>query len=327
MNDLQTPLEGMEFKKPGWGFTVDDIDNAAETIRQEWAETLTAVKERYEKLRNQTTCAACRVGNKRDCVCAIRKDWMRQKFDKIQMRKTLARNDLLAGLKTLRGMMVIPYDPEYVAPPLARMEEKWKAAVNVSPEEKQVVSDRQTLRFAKQVADKLVQHLSPFCEKIEVGGSVRRGAQTVKDVEIVVIPRGDELWRVLDTKVKEGKIEKAVYGRRNGKPIYRWGNKYRGFVWAGMKIEVFAATAENWGYIYLLRTGPGEANTAIMQACKVLQAPFQFKEGYAYRNGKVIPLANEEDVFKLLGLEYVHPAERSEAGYWKEFKKEGHEWG
>jgi hypothetical protein len=42
---------------------------------------------------------------------------------------------------------------------------------------------------AKLLADSLVEAMAPFCERIEIAGSVRRKKPVVKDIEICVIPR------------------------------------------------------------------------------------------------------------------------------------------
>ncbi|GAI99638.1 unnamed protein product [marine sediment metagenome] len=45
------------------------------------------------------------------------------------------------------------------------------------------------LEKAKVIARKVVKELSPYCDKIQVAGSVRRQKPTVKDIDIVLIPR------------------------------------------------------------------------------------------------------------------------------------------
>lgn len=188
---------------------------------------------------------------------------------------------------------------------------------------------RVPLAFARERAEKLLVHLRPACERIAVAGSLRRGKSTIKDIELVVIPRGRELWDLLDDRLLQGKIEKAVYGHKDGKPQYRWdGSKYRGFVWAGMKIEVFATTPDNWGYIYWLRTGPHDANTALMTALKHKDAPFKFEGGYAVLGliGERLPLREEMDLFNLCGLPYIEPHQRTPQRYWHEFNDAHHHW-
>src|SRR5882672_5827996 len=43
--------------------------------------------------------------------------------------------------------------------------------------------------FANEIALGLLEAIRPFCEKAEVGGSLRRESEDVKDVELIVCPR------------------------------------------------------------------------------------------------------------------------------------------
>lgn len=44
-------------------------------------------------------------------------------------------------------------------------------------------------REARAIAEALVEEMRPFCERIEIGGSLRRQAREVKDIELVAIPK------------------------------------------------------------------------------------------------------------------------------------------
>src|SRR3972149_196690 len=43
--------------------------------------------------------------------------------------------------------------------------------------------------FARHLADNIIAELRYFCERVEVAGSVRRRRETVKDIEVLVIPK------------------------------------------------------------------------------------------------------------------------------------------
>lgn len=45
------------------------------------------------------------------------------------------------------------------------------------------------LDYAKQIAEALIEELRPYCERISIAGSIRRGKQEVKDIEIVAVPK------------------------------------------------------------------------------------------------------------------------------------------
>jgi DNA polymerase/3'-5' exonuclease PolX len=178
------------------------------------------------------------------------------------------------------------------------------------------------LNDAKQIAEEFAGLLGPVCERVEVAGSIRRGDKAeVKDAEIVIIPTR-AYYALLESMLADGTIAKAIYDFRKG--TTRWGEKYRGMVYRGLRIEVFCADAINWGYILWLRTGPGDGNTLAMQALN--ETNLRCIEGYVWfchhweREGEKwaardekqrVILREEADWFKALGLPYIAPNARA----------------
>lgn len=179
---------------------------------------------------------------------------------------------------------------------------------------------------ARAAANTLVALIQDECERVEIAGSIRRGKAEVKDAELVVIPRAG-LWPLLDTLVAQGVVDKARYG---DKGTTRWGDKYRGVLVDGVKVEIFAADAVNWGYQLWLRTGPGDANTHVMKWRSFTQrtATWEAKDGYihdAASSARLI-VPDEATMFAILGTAYIPPHERTLALYETIFKR-GHVWG
>lgn len=165
----------------------------------------------------------------------------------------------------------------------------------------------------------LVDELRDLCDRIEIAGSLRRKQSFVKDVEIVALPKHRAtLLARLDTWVATGKIHKATYGDTGT----RWGEKYRGFIYAGVRFEIFIADADNWGYILWLRTGPGDANQYVMQQLIYQKAPIRPAEGYFREcdergepTGAAIRVAGEAEMFRLLAMDTLAPEDRTLAAY------------
>lgn len=185
------------------------------------------------------------------------------------------------------------------------------------------------LTDARATIEELVEILRPACERIEIAGSVRRGKLEVKDAEVVIIPTPD-LLPLTDELIEYGRAQYALYGEKRAK---RWGSSYRGLMFNGIKCELFMANADNWGYQYWLRTGPGDANQYIMSWLNwgKVNAPIHFIDGYGWfsRNwertakGWTAPdkqrlrIASEEDLFAVLGMPFIPPSERTEMVYKK----------
>lgn len=171
------------------------------------------------------------------------------------------------------------------------------------------------LATARAVVEDMADLLAPLCQKLEIAGSIRRGKPAVKDAELVVIPLPG-LLNYTDEMVQRGLIDKALYGDAQST---RWGNKYRGMLYRGMKVELFLADEDNWGYQYWLRTGPGDANTFIMSWLKWRKAPIQARDGdwFWTRSDETVRLAvrSEQEMFELLGMPFIEPQNRSEGIY------------
>lgn len=169
-------------------------------------------------------------------------------------------------------------------------------------------TSRIPLSEARDTAAAVVELLRPHCEKIEIAGSIRRKADTVKDAEVVILPLPGGGWRRrLDELVAAGEISKALYGEKQSP---RWGEKYRGLVFQGLRVEVFAAEADSWGYQLWLRTGPGDANQFIMAWLKWRKAPVQAKEGAWWHGTRRLCIPDEAAMFRLLGMPYIRPGFR-----------------
>lgn len=164
---------------------------------------------------------------------------------------------------------------------------------------------------ARVTAQAFVTLIEAYCRRVEVAGSVRRNKPEVKDIEIVAI--FEDGWTdYLDALVEAGVITKATYGATGS---HRWGQKYRGLVFEGTRIEIFAADESNYGYMLWLRTGPGEANEYVMKHLKATSATIAARGGYWWRGDERLDTPEESDVFALLGIDSIEPINRSEAAY------------
>ena len=77
-------------------------------------------------------------------------------------------------------------------------------------------------------------------------------------------------------------------------------------------MDLFLATPENWGAIYCIRTGPAAFSQALVTHFK-LRTPYRQQDGalVVEATGEVVPVPEEADYFRLAGLPYLEPAERS----------------
>ena len=179
---------------------------------------------------------------------------------------------------------------------------------------------------ARPLAEALLTLIRPHLTWGEIAGSLRREKAEVGDIEIVATALPSYL-SFLDSLVQQGTITKALYGE---KQTTRWGEKYRGLVYQGMKAEIFLCDDWNRGYMQWLRTGPGNqadnANMYLVTKIKHGHAPFRVKDGYVYAGEERLKIATEEAWFEICGLPFIEPKNRSVKAYAKLFGAR-HQWG
>lgn len=177
------------------------------------------------------------------------------------------------------------------------------------------------LKNAQRIAEEFCRRIAPYCDRVQIAGSVRRESAQVKDVEIVCIPAtrlmrpagsmfeedGQPLYPFLDQAVKESG---SCLAKDEAMP--RWGERYRRLIYTHpawqtdnrIVIDLFLTIPGSWGLILALRTGPADfSKLLVTQRSKagLLPDDCQVSGGYVYRGNSPVPLTEEEQFFKLLG--------------------------
>lgn len=175
------------------------------------------------------------------------------------------------------------------------------------------------------------------CEDVIVAGSFRREEETVGDLELVLLPHWDaairqtelfgktqldmysgyvHLTRILHHLINDGYLvpDPACQGDRQKR--YRIG--YGEF--NGLKIELYIADPENFGYIATLRTGGEDWSHAMVTRWDhggLLPRELYLYDGYVRYCGpgskpkEIVPVRTEEVFFRAFKTEWVPPVERT----------------
>lgn len=147
---------------------------------------------------------------------------------------------------------------------------------------------------ALKIAEGWVEGLKSVCERAEIAGSVRRGKDDVKDIEIVAIPILKAPRPVFGQKrVCKTLLEQALYELEKNRHIdpVKGGEKYKQFwILAGggihaIKMDLFLVTPPaQWGVQMVIRTGPAEfSRWCVTQESKGGALP----DGYCVAQGAV----------------------------------------
>ena len=200
------------------------------------------------------------------------------------------------------------------------------------------------------VAESIVESLRPYCDRIEIAGSIRRGVAMVGDIEIVAVPKTTVLQATLFDDIRPGStnhlheyLDQLVIDRKISKirhnpydPFSRWGEKYRKFYVATkrgevFKVDLFMTAASTWGSIFTIRTG-GEAFSRWIVTVRSLYGAMpnnmiqdngqlwigdRVGEGgpgklaRVFRATELIPVPTEQAFFDAIGCSFIPPVNRS----------------
>lgn len=169
---------------------------------------------------------------------------------------------------------------------------------------------------ARKWADQLCERLLPACQRIEIAGSVRREKPECGDLEIVVIPDGQAFNQLLAKWLDEKRITHIS-------PKQRWGEKQKSFtfttnVGSTVQVDIFICTPYTWGVNFMLRTGSADFSRRMVTPRGdyrkgLMPEQYHFEEARVWLGGTALDTPEEDDIFKLWGIDYILPQLRTDA--------------
>jgi len=156
------------------------------------------------------------------------------------------------------------------------------------------------LERGQEIAAEVIKQLSPYCQKIEAAGSIRRQKEAVHDIDIVLIP--SDPWN----------LESEVLALARPRRPQLSGGKLKRFDYNGAQIDLYFASAETWATLLLIRTGSKENNIRLCSLAKKKGWRLAASgDGLFDDTGRRVAGDTEESIYKALGLPYQEPEERS----------------
>jgi len=165
-------------------------------------------------------------------------------------------------------------------------------------------TDRRPLAEALNIATSIAAELGPHCKRIEIAGSIRRQRPTIGDIEIVCVPLpydASPLFRSgFASVVDQWSPVKGLLPCRYTQRLHP----------SGMKVDLFMPDPRGFGLQLAIRTGSAEWSHRVLAAAWV-------RAGYRSEAGLlrdccdfVVATPTERELFDLIGLRWVEPADR-----------------
>jgi DNA polymerase (family 10) len=162
------------------------------------------------------------------------------------------------------------------------------------------------LNFAQRAADEITEYLSSVegIEKITPAGSLRRGKETVGDLDLLVTGPGAP--QALEKFVVHPKTQE-VLGKGENKASIRFGHE-------GLQVDLRALGSESYGAALQYFTGSKEHSVALRQ--RALKMGLTLNEyGLAKLDGgEIVARRTEEEIYEALGLAWIPPELRENSG-------------
>ncbi len=194
---------------------------------------------------------------------------------------------------------------------LPRLSEKSEQKILRAIEQYRKISGRFHLDVADQVAQTLMARLKglPGVDKVTPAGSLRRGRETVGDVDLLVTGKCCE-----NEKQREGVIAKILDLPGIAEVLAKGENKVSFKLRNGMQVDVRILPPDSFGAAMQYFTGSKNHNVSLRQ--RALKMGYTLNEYGLARltDQKRVAGKTEEEIYAKLGLDYIPPELRENCG-------------
>jgi DNA polymerase (family 10) len=194
---------------------------------------------------------------------------------------------------------------------LPRMSEKSEQKILKSIETYRSISGRFHIDEADRTAQKIIEHLSglPGVDKITTAGSLRRGRETVGDVDLLITGKCCS-----NEKQRSAVIDRVIAVPGLTDVLAKGENKVSFKIRSGMQVDVRILPPESFGAAMQYFTGSKSHNVTLRQ--RALKMGMTLNEYGLARldDEKHVAGSTEEEIYAKLGLDYIPPEMRENCG-------------
>ncbi len=194
---------------------------------------------------------------------------------------------------------------------LPRLSEKSEQKILKAIQDYRRISGRFLLDEADRTAQKLTEHLRHIkgIEKITPAGSLRRGRETVGDLDMLITGPC-----CVDDEQRAGLIEEIVRFPGIGEVLAKGDNKVSFKLRSGMQVDVRTLPPESYGAAMQYFTGSKNHNVSLRQ--RALKMGYTLNEYGLFRldNNKRVAGVTEDEIYGKLKLDCIPPELRENFG-------------
>jgi DNA polymerase (family 10) len=170
------------------------------------------------------------------------------------------------------------------------------------PETPITVLTELTLKEAQTTAEQIKTAVAPYCDKIEIAGSIRRQKTIVHDIDFVTVTKTDAEWQKITEELKHMKAKPNCQGNSVIKALLPTQNGL-------FKVDFYRAQPSTFGIHLLIRTGSAEHNMWLAGYAISKGMRLKYSEGLI-KDTSAIAGETEQGVFEALGLPCPVPSQR-----------------
>ncbi len=194
---------------------------------------------------------------------------------------------------------------------LPRMGEKQEQKILKAIEDYRRISGRFLLDQAELIANKLAGHLEHLAgvETITPAGSLRRGRETVGDLDVLVTGNC-----CLDDAQRTAALDRIAQFPGIMNVLAKGGNKVSVKLRSGMQVDVRLLPPESFGAALQYFTGSKSHNVALRQRAQKMGFTLSEYALALVEDEKRVAGRTEEEIYGKLGLDYIPPELRENCG-------------
>jgi DNA polymerase (family 10) len=173
------------------------------------------------------------------------------------------------------------------------------------------------LTFAQRLGEKIAAELQPYCERLEIAGSIRRRREFVNDIDIVAQPKEGQLHALRERFKRNSRV--VTDGDQSMivvlPPFTHHGSRITDLqldLWIARRPEadLLQTKPGNFGSLLLCRTGSKEHNIWLCQRAESLGLRWNPYAGVFDGHGNCLAWESEEAIFRALNLDFIPPEKR-----------------